>query len=101
MGFTQIVFRNTAHSSTIGERIREMSRALGERYSRIQRCRVVVEELQAPGAARDFKVTAEVRVAERMLSASSQGANIDAVLQGVFADLREKLLAISTHSWAA
>lgn len=100
MRFTQITFRHMTHSRAIGERIREISGKLEERHPEIRRCRVEVEQL-GEQKNRTFKVAADVRLADGDLVSESQGADIEAVLREVFADLGRRLEEKSGHTRAA
>ncbi len=101
MRFTQIIFRHMPHSRAIGERIREISGTLEERYPQIRRCRVSVEQLSPQKESRAFKVTADVRVADGDLVSVSEGADIEAVLSEVFTDLGRRLEKKAGRSQAA
>lgn len=101
MRFTQIIFRHMTHSQAIGERIREISGTLEERYPEIRRCRVGVEQLGGQKGPRTFKVTAEARIADADLVSESRGADIEAVLREVFADLGRRLEEKAGRSRAA
>ncbi|MGZ5071928.1 MAG: HPF/RaiA family ribosome-associated protein [Usitatibacter sp.] len=101
MRFTQITFHHMTHSPAIGERIREMSGTLEERYPEIRRCRVGVEQSGGQKRGRTFKVTADVRLADGDLVSESRGADIETVLRAVFADLGRRLEEKAGHSRAA
>ncbi len=101
MRFTQITYRHMAHSASIGERIRELSTALEDRFPEIERCRATVEEFRAPKQARNLKVTVDVRIAGNVLVSSAHGALIENVLREVFDDLRTRVEASTARPQAA
>lgn len=101
MGFTQIVFRHMAHSAGIGERIRELSGALHQRFPKMERCRAAVEEFRAPSKSRQFKVTLDVRFAGATLGASAHGPDLDRVVREAFAQLEARLQPGDAHPRAA
>ncbi|MGE5095581.1 MAG: HPF/RaiA family ribosome-associated protein [Betaproteobacteria bacterium] len=91
MRFTQITFRHMAHSASLGERIRDLSGRLEERFPKIERCRAAVEEFRTAEKAHQFKVTVDVLAAGRTLVASAHGGDIEIVLREVFAELDRKV----------
>ena len=91
MRFTQITFRHMPHSGPLGERIRELSTRLEEKYPQIRLCRVSVEEPQKRKAGRILQITIDVRVPSGDIVSVSRGTDAESVLREAFADLGRKL----------